>query len=124
MSDSEYSDNEEQSYDESEQPQSDDEEAEDLREQLRDVPLGEIKKLKDQVGLKKYNQVLFGLQNEAQEDAGDTSSGGNKEGWTKKELKRKTVDGKKDDKVLKKKSKSEPEVMSMVAYRDISDIMN
>jgi len=112
MSDSEYSDNEEQSYDESEQPQSDDEEAEDLREQLRDVPLGEIKKLKDQVGLKKYNQVLFGLQNEAQEDAGDTSSGGNKEGWSKKDLKRKTVDGKKDDKVLKKKSKSEPEVVS------------
>ena len=55
MSDSETefsSDHEEGEYDDDEMSDVNADEAKELREQLQDVPLGEIKKLKDQVGLK------------------------------------------------------------------------
>ena len=36
------------------------EEYDDFRKELADIPLGEIQKLKETIGLKKYNEALFG----------------------------------------------------------------
>ena len=38
----------------------DEDEAESLRNELADIPLGEVQKLKESVGLKKYNEAVFG----------------------------------------------------------------
>ena len=83
--------------------------AKDLREQLQDVPLGEIKKLKDQVGLKRYNQVLFGLQEKKDDD--DDEKKLKVVSKSKNDLKRKNNDQQqqqRNEKHQKKKSKSEP----------------
>ena len=49
-------------------------ESKNLREELADIPLGEIEKLKDTVGLKKYNEAIFGLSTERENDDDDSSS--------------------------------------------------
>lgn len=112
MSDSETefsSDREEGEYDEDDEMLDDGDvdadEAKELREQLQDVPLGEIKKLKDQVGLKRYNQVLFGNKN----DDGDFDEGVKGTLKSKSNLKRKNNEQQQQlEKRPKKKSKSEP----------------
>ena len=91
-------------------------EAKELREQLQDVPLGEIKKLKDQVGLKRYNQVLFGLKDKNEDGIngdGDLDDGVKGDLKSKQSLKRKNNEQQqKFEKRPKKKSKSEPTEMS------------
>ena len=37
------------------------EECDDFRKELADIPLGEIQKLKETIGLRKYNEALFGM---------------------------------------------------------------
>lgn len=91
----------------------DEDEASQLREQLQDVPLGEIKKLKDQVGLKRYNQVLFGIKTKNTEDEDNEGSEEENDG-RKKHLKRKSMNDTKPqawrrpEKIFKKQVKSEP----------------
>lgn len=83
-------------------------EAQELRDQLRDVPLGEIKKLKDKVGLHKYNQVLFGAtSNEGEFDESEFEANKHKRNANQRHDKNKNVAEEK-----KKKAKSEPEEMS------------
>ena len=112
MSDSETefsSDHEEGEYDDDEMSDVNADEAKELREQLQDVPLGEIKKLKDQVGLKRYNQVLFGLKNKNSDNNDDDVRGGHLK--NEGNLKRKSNNQQQQNKFEKhpkKKSKSEP----------------
>ena len=112
MSDSETefsSDHEEGEYDDDEMSDVNADEAKELREQLQDVPLGEIKKLKDQVGLKRYNQVLFGLKDKNSDNNDDDVRGGHLK--NEGNLKRKSNNQQQQNKFEKhpkKKSKSEP----------------
>lgn len=80
-------------------------EAQEYREQLGDIPLGEIKKLKDKVGLKKYNEVLFGVSKQRESGSENIE--------LKREEKIATMNNKKKNvptisDEVKKKSKSEP----------------
>jgi len=99
----EYGAHESEDADEDDSDQETFDEAQDLREQLRDVPLGEIRKLKNKVGLKKYNQVLFGFQ--------EQNKGVDNEDELKKLKNRKRESGD-IQKGTKKKAKSEPEEFS------------
>lgn len=105
-SEDEYQNPNEEDEDEIEDEDSDedDEELADegVRGQLSDISFGELQKLKETVGLKKYNEAVFGKK--AENDEVD-DGGGNK----RKDLKRKLTNEKVDG---EKKKKSEPEEMS------------
>lgn len=75
-----------------------------LRSQLGDIPFGEIQKLKQSVGLKKYNEAIFGVlaNSKTDESEGD--------GLQKHVHGKKSVDQAKDK--MEKKVKSAPEEVS------------
>ena len=50
----------EEEEDDDEAEEEDDDEAESLRKELAEVPLGELQKLKETVGIKQYNEAVFG----------------------------------------------------------------
>ena len=107
----EYGAHESEDVDEDDSDHETVDEAQALREQLRDVPLGEIKRLKNKVGLKKYNQVLFGFQEQNEED--NVSEDEDEEsGISAKKLKNRKRENTEIQKGSKKKAKSEPEEFS------------
>merc|ERR1712168_539127 len=77
-----------------------------MRGQLSDISFGELQKLKETVGLKKYNEAVFGKKIDDTEVDGDRTE--------RKDLKRKMLPGKVDG---EKKKKSEPEEMSSKKQR-------
>merc|ERR1712168_1128940 len=77
-----------------------------VRGQLSDISFGELQKLKETVGLKKYNEAVFGKKLDGTELDGDRTE--------RKDSKRKMLPGKVDG---EKKKKSEPEEMSSKKQR-------
>lgn len=74
-----------------------------LRKELGEVPLGELQKLKTSVGLKRYNEVLFGTKLKRDIEDGDSEDEPDEITTSKKA---------KTTKLLEKGKKSEPEEIS------------
>lgn len=77
-----------------------------LRKELGEVPLGELQKLKTSVGLKRYNEVLFGTHLKSGDKEGGTEDEEDEPDEITAKKKVKTT------KLLEKGKKSEPEEMS------------
>ena len=101
------SDGDESGEEEDSEEEEDDEDV--ARGQLSDISFGELHKLKETIGLKKYNDVVFGPK---KVDPADNSFG--------KALKRKVENGEglKPVEAEKKKMKSEPEEMSSKKHKN------
>merc|ERR1712013_493487 len=99
-----------ESREEEEDSEEEEEDDEDVsRGQLSDISFGELHKLKETIGLKKYNDVVFGPK---KVDPADNSFG--------KALKRKVENGEglKPVEAEKKKMKSEPEEISSKKHKN------
>merc|ERR1712013_49036 len=101
------SDGDESGEEEDSEEEEDDEDV--ARGQLSDISFGELHKLKETIGLKKYNDVVFGPK---KVDPADNSFG--------KALKRKVENGEglKPVEAEKKKMKSEPEEISSKKHKN------
>lgn len=106
--DSSEDENDLQESDESEEEQ---DETVTLRNELADIPLGELKDLKDKIGLKRYNEALFGKSRNKIEtidkfdDSVEAKKNKTNQGDNKRPTKKKQIE-------KKSKLKSEPEEIS------------